>query len=64
VRRLTVDGTDADRKKNYLWAFSFGLPIDRRRGVKLAYFRGTTSQETGIDYNRFILAYSMMWGGG
>jgi hypothetical protein len=61
--RPSVDGTDGDRQKNYLWAVSFGLPIDRRRGVKLAYLRGTTSQETGIDYNRFILAYSMMWGG-
>jgi hypothetical protein len=48
---------------NLLWAASFGFPIDRRQGVKVAFQRGHTTEETGVDYNRLILAYSLMWGG-
>jgi hypothetical protein len=46
-----------------LWAASFGFPIDRRQGIKIAYMHGQTTENTGDDYDRIILAYSTMWGG-
>lgn len=49
-------------QSNVLWAASFGFPINRRQGIKLAFQHGRTTQETGVDYNRYILAYSYMWG--
>jgi hypothetical protein len=59
-----VDGDRSDdRLKKTLWAFSFGFPIDRRQGFKLAYVRGDTHQDTGSDSNQYLFAYSMMWGG-
>ncbi len=48
---------------NTLWALSVGFPIDRRQGVKVAYQIGRTSETIGVDYERVILAYSLMWGG-
>ncbi len=46
-----------------LWAASFGFPIGRRQGIKIAYMHGQTTEDTGDDYDRIILAYSTMWGG-
>ncbi len=40
-----------------------GFPIDRRQGIKIAYMRGQTTERSGDDYDRIILAYSTMWGG-
>jgi len=51
------------RVSKSLWALSVGFPIDRRQGVKLAYVRGDTHNDTGTDSNQYLLAYSMMWGG-
>jgi hypothetical protein len=63
--QTTVDGVrNRAEQRNVLWAASFGFPIDRRQGVKIAFQRGRTQQDTGVDYDRFILAYSLMWGGG
>jgi hypothetical protein len=60
----TVDGVkNPNEQGNFLWAASVGLPINRRQGIKLAYQRGSTTQATGVDYDRYILAYSLMWGG-
>jgi hypothetical protein len=60
----TVDGVkNSNDQGNFLWAASVGLPINRRQGIKLAYQRGNTTQATGVDYDRYILAYSLMWGG-
>ncbi len=62
--RSTIDGVEADDKiGKYLWAVSFGFPINRRQGVKIAYMAGETTENTGNDYKRLIFAYSMMWGG-
>ena len=61
----TIDGVDRnDRQSNFLWAISVGLPIDRQHGLKLAFMRGATNQDTGVDYDRLILAYVYMWGDG
>ena len=60
----TIDGVKSPNDQgNFLWAASVGLPINRRQGIKLAYQRGSTTQTTGVDYDRYILAYSLMWGG-
>ena len=47
---------------NFLWAASVGLPINRQSGVKIAYQRGRTTEAQGVDYDRYILAYSVSWG--
>ena len=61
----TIEGVDRnDRQSNVLWAASVGFPIDRRHGLKLAFMRGTTNQNTGVDYDRLILSYAYMWGHG
>ena len=45
-----------------MWAVTFGFPIDRRHGFKLTYWRADTTEDTGVDYERVILGYSVMWG--
>jgi len=61
--RSTIDGIEAgDQIGKFLWAASFGFPIDRRQGFKIAYMGGATRKNTGDDYGRVIFAYSMMWG--
>jgi hypothetical protein len=60
----TIDGIElSDKTGKYLWALSLGFPITPRQGVKIAYMRGETLEDTGNDFDRLILAYSMMWGG-
>ena len=60
----TIDGIEADDEiGKFLWAASFGFPISRQQGVKVAYMGGETTENTGNDYKRLIFAYSMMWGG-
>lgn len=62
--RATVDGVrNPNAQGNFLWAASVGFPIDRRQGIKIAYQRGGTTKETGVDYDRVIFGYSLMWGG-
>jgi hypothetical protein len=62
--RSTIDGIEADDEiGKFLWAASFGFPISRQQGVKIAYMAGETTENTGNDYKRLIFAYSMMWGG-
>ena len=48
---------------NILWALSVGFPIDRRQGIKVAYQIGRKTETIGVDYERVIVAYSLMWGG-
>lgn len=62
--RSKIDGVQgADETGKTLWAFSIGLPISPRHGIKLAYIRGDTTEDTGDDFDMFLAAYSMMWGG-
>lgn len=62
-RAIINNVVNPNEQGNLLWALSFGFPIDRRQGIKIAFQRGHTTEETGVDYNRIILAYSLMWGG-
>jgi hypothetical protein len=62
--KSTIDGVDSpDRIGKFLWAASFGIPINRRQGIKIAYVIGETVKDTGDDFDQFIVAYSVMWGG-
>jgi hypothetical protein len=59
-----INGVEAgDKIGKFLWAASFGFPLDRRQGIKIAYMHGQTTESTGDDFDRLILAYSTMWGG-
>ena len=59
----TVDGIETgDEVGKVLWAASFGFPINRTQGIKLAYLRGRTTENVGNDSDRFLVAYSIMWG--
>jgi hypothetical protein len=60
----TIDGIEQDdRIDRWLLSLSVGVPINRRQGLKFSYIRGETTVDTGNDSNRFLLAYSIMWGG-
>lgn len=62
--RSKVGGVQkADETSKTLWAISVGLPINPRNGIKLAYVRGDTREDTGDDFDRFSVAYSFLWGG-
>ena len=60
--RSTVDGMSKDdRKQNLYWALSFGFPVSRRLGVKIAYIGSRTQESTGIDSDTFIVGFSAFW---
>jgi hypothetical protein len=46
---------------NWLTALSFGFPIDRKQGIKIAWVRGRTQKPTGADVDSLLLGYSMMF---
>ena len=58
----TVDGDKKDdRKQNLIWALSFGFPINRHLGVKLAYIGTRTRESTGLDSDSFSMGLSWFW---
>jgi hypothetical protein len=60
--RSTVDGAEKDdRKQNLAWAFSFGFPVHRQLGVKMAYVGTRTQESTGIDSDTFAVGVSAFW---
>jgi hypothetical protein len=62
--RSKIDGIKVDdRTQKSLFAFSLGLPISPRQGVKFAYVRGDTHADTGDNSDQLIIVYSRMWGG-
>ena len=57
--RSTLDDQARDDKKaNILAALSFGFPIGRSQGVKIAYIRSETREDTGADSNTLAIAWS------
>ena len=50
-----------DRKKNLAWAFSFGFPITRQLGVKVAYLATRTQESIGQDSDSIGAAFSIFW---
>jgi len=62
--RSTIDGIEKnDEIGKYIVALSMGIPINPRHGLKVVYLHSETTEDTGDDYDRVLLAYSMMWGG-
>jgi hypothetical protein len=62
--RSTIDGVEKnDQIGKYIIALSLGVPINKRQGFKVSYLHGETTRDSGDDYERILLAYSMMWGG-
>jgi hypothetical protein len=58
----TVDGdTKDDRKQNLFWALSFGCPINRHLGVKVAYIGTRTQESTGLDSDSLNIGLSWFW---
>ena len=58
----TVDGTSKDdRKQNLYWACSFGFPLNRYLGAKIAYVGSRTQESTGIDSDTFSVGFSAFW---
>ena len=51
-----------DEKKNqFLAALSFGFPVARNQGVKLAYIHGETRVDTGSDTRSFAISWTMRY---
>lgn len=63
ARAIVAGARNPYDQANALWALSVGFPIDRRQGIKLTYQIGRKTETIGVDYERVILAYSLMWGG-
>ena len=61
-KRSTVDGVEKDDRKEFLaWAFSFGFPISRHLGAKVAYIGTRTQESTGIDSDTVAVGLSAFW---
>ncbi len=58
----TVNGEEKnDRKENIGWAFSFGYPITRQLGVKVAYLGIRSQESTGQDSDSIVVALAVFW---
>ena len=58
----TVNGDAKENPSgNWLSALSFGFPIDRKQGVKIALLRGRSQKSTGSDIDSLVLAYSIIF---
>ena len=51
-----------DKKGNFLWALSLGLPINRQQSLKLSYINFNTQKVTGVEIGTYLLAWSYAWG--
>lgn len=61
-KQSTVDGVEKDDQKEFLaWAFSFGFPISRHLGAKVAYIGTRTQESTGIDSDTVAVGFSAFW---
>lgn len=58
--RATIDGLKKDNKKiDVLLGASFGMPLTKSQGVKLAYVRTRTMESAGADSDSLILGWSL-----
>jgi hypothetical protein len=58
----TVNGVDEGaRVENWMTALSLGVPINRQHGVKIAWLRNRTQNDTGADFDSLVFAWSMMF---
>lgn len=60
--KSTIDGVEKDdRKQNLAWALSFGFPLNRHLGVKVAYVGTRTQEDTGVDSDSLAVGFSAFW---
>ena len=60
--KSTVNGVKKDDlKQNLAWALSFGFPLSRHLGVKMAYSGTRTQERTGTDSATFAIGLSSFW---
>ena len=60
--KSTVDGTKKDDlKQNLALALSFGFPLSRHLGVKVAYAGTRTQEDTGVDSDTFAIGFAAFW---
>ena len=58
----TVNGDAKNNPSgNWLTALSFGFPINRMQGIKVAWIRARTQKSTGADNDSLLFAYSVMF---
>lgn len=50
-----------DRKQNIGWICSLNLPINRAMGVKVAYIKTETKENTGLDSDTLITSIALAW---
>ncbi|HEX5053858.1 MAG TPA: transporter [Planctomycetota bacterium] len=48
-----------DYRKNLQYGVSFGMPIDRSQAIRLAYIRGDTFTDAGMDSHSLLLSWSL-----
>jgi len=62
--RSSVNGVDKtdDRRQRYI-AFSVGVPINQRQGLKFTYLTSDTHIDVGTDTDALLAAWSINWGG-
>jgi len=60
--KSTVEGDKKDDlKQNLAWALSFGFPLSRHLGVKVAYAGTRTQERTGVDSDTLAIGFSAFW---
>lgn len=52
-----------DYRRTRYMALSFGVPINRNQGLKFAWFTSDTNVDVGSNFDSFIAAWSINWGG-
>jgi hypothetical protein len=58
----TINGTSKDdEKKNLLSGLVLGVPVNRRTGLKFAYFHNQARAATGVNFDTLTGAVSMLW---
>ena len=58
----TINGTSKDdEKKNLLSGLVLGVPVNRRTGLKFAYFHNQARAATGVDFDTLTGAVSVLW---
>ena len=58
----TVNGiAKDDMRQNLAWGFSFGFPITRKWGIKIAYIGHRTLTSVGANSDSLVLATSVLW---
>lgn len=57
--KAEVNGEDRNNERGeFVTALSFGFPVGRSHGVKVAYLRGRTRRNTGADTDSFLIGWS------